>query len=68
VHTLGDLRRRQEDVRLLAIGLRPAAEVSDLGEHQAFVVVHGVGNRAVRRDDGSSGLAICFHAAAGDEG
>src|SRR3989442_5746611 len=52
MNTLGDLRRRQEHVRLLAIGLRTAAEVSDLGEHQAFVVVHGVGNRAVRRDDG----------------
>src|SRR6266542_4411534 len=52
MNTFGDLRRRQEDIRLFVIGLRTATEVSDLGENQTSVIVHGVGNRAVRRDDG----------------
>jgi len=62
------LRRRQQDVRLLAVGLRPAAQVRQLGEDETPVTVHA---SAIARYAGmmeSSWLAICFHAAAGDEG
>jgi len=52
MHTLGNLRRRQKDVRLLAVGLRTAPEVRELGEHETPVVMDSVGYRAVRRDDG----------------
>src|SRR5262249_53868198 len=48
----GNLRRRQEDIRLLAIGLCTATQMGELGEHEASVMVHGVGEGTVRRDDG----------------
>ncbi len=51
MHALGDLRRRQQHVRLLAVGLRSASHVRELGEDEASVRVHGLGERAVRRDD-----------------
>src|SRR5215467_4726286 len=52
MHALRNLRRRQEDVRLLAIGLRPATQMRELGEYEASVMMHGVGDGAVCRDDG----------------
>ena len=47
MHTLGNLRRRQKDIRLLAIGLRTAPEVRELGEHETSVVMDGVGYRVL---------------------
>jgi len=47
-----DLRRREEDVRLLRIGLGPAPEVGELREDETAMLVHGVGERTVCGDDG----------------
>ena len=52
MHALGDLRRRQQDVAGFRIGLGAAAEVSQLGEDEAVVPVHRIGERPVGGDDG----------------